>query len=58
MSESQLANAMHEGQHHTYEGHGIPWFVRLMWLVFWAFALGYVVNYLLPAMQSELLSPP
>jgi len=58
MTNSELANAEQESQNHTYSGHVIPWFVRLMWMVFWTFAIGYVVKFLLPALQSELLTPP
>jgi hypothetical protein len=58
MTTSERANAEFEGRNHTYSGHLIPWFVRLMWLIFWAFAIAYVVKFLLPALQTELLSPP
>lgn len=58
MSTNDRANAELEGQHHTYEGHVIPWFVRLMWFIFWTFAIAYVVKFLLPSLQTELLTPP
>ena len=47
-----------ELRYHTYVSHVIPWYVRLMWLVFWVFAIGYVVSNFLPAIQTELLTPP
>ena len=47
-----------ELNYHTYSSHVIPWYVRLMWLIFWIFAIGYSIKYFLPAFQSELLSPP
>jgi hypothetical protein len=47
-----------ELQYHTYVSHVIPWYVRLMWLVFWIFAIGYAVSFFLPAIQRELLAPP
>lgn len=47
-----------ELRYHTYVSHVIPWYVRLIWLVFWIFAIGYVVAYFLPAIQTELLTPP
>ncbi|WP_010583768.1 hypothetical protein [Schlesneria paludicola] len=47
-----------ELNYHTYSSHVIPWYVRLMWLIFWIFAIGYAITYFLPAIQSELLSPP
>lgn len=47
-----------ESRFHTYASHVIPWYIRVMWLVFWIFAISYVVANFLPALQSELLSPP
>ena len=48
----------HELRYHTYVGHVIPWYVRLIWLLFWIFAIGYVIVNFVPAIQTELLSPP
>jgi hypothetical protein len=45
-------------RYHTYAGHVIPWYVRLMWLAFWIFAIGYAISNFLPAIQMELLTPP
>jgi hypothetical protein len=47
-----------EGRFHTYVGNRIPWYVRLMWLCFWVFAVYYVITYLFPDLQSEILNPP
>lgn len=47
-----------EGTFHAYTGNAIPWYVRLLWLIFWCAAIAYVVTWLLPAMQTELVSPP
>ncbi len=47
-----------ENKYHCYTGNAIPWFVRGIWIVFWIYAITYVVVWLLPALQSELLSPP
>jgi hypothetical protein len=41
-----------------YTGNAIPWFVRLLWIIFWCGAIAYVVVWFLPAIQSELLAPP
>jgi len=41
-----------------YTGNAIPWYVRLYWIIFWGGAIAYVVIWLLPALQSELLAPP
>jgi hypothetical protein len=43
---------------HHYTGNAIPWFVRGIWILFWCYAITYVVLWLLPSLQSELLSPP
>ena len=51
-------SAEQDARFHTYSSHVIPWYVRLMWIVFWTFAIGYVIKYYLPAIQSELLTPP
>lgn len=50
--------AAEEHRFHSYEGSRIPWYVRLMWVLFWCIAIYYVIRYLVPALQVELLSPP
>jgi hypothetical protein len=52
------ASAEVEGRFLNYVGHQIPWYVRLMWLLFWCLSAWYVIRFLLPALDSELLSPP
>lgn len=47
-----------EQRYHGYVGNRIPWYVRGIWLLFWIFAVYYVVTYLFPAIQVELLAPP
>ena len=47
-----------ENQFHHYRGNVIPWYVRLIWIGFWIFAVVYTVRYLFPNLQSELLTPP
>jgi hypothetical protein len=47
-----------EGRFHTYVGNRIPWYVRLIWLCFWVFAAYYVISYLFPELQTEILNPP
>jgi uncharacterized membrane protein YagU involved in acid resistance len=54
----ESASAEQESRYHTYASHVIPWYVRVIWLFFWVFAIGYVVAYFLPAIQTELLTPP
>jgi hypothetical protein len=47
-----------ESHYHTYVGNRIPWYVRLIWLGFWVFAIYYVITYLFPDLQSEILTRP
>jgi hypothetical protein len=58
MTEPDNASPQAEGRFHNYVGNRIPWYVRLIWIGFWCFALYYVVRYLFPSLQLELLSPP
>ena len=45
-----------EHRHHDYLGNAIPWYVRVIWIGFWVFAVTYTI--LLPAMQVELIQRP
>jgi hypothetical protein len=47
-------SAQHEHQHHHYSGNAIPWYVRLIWIGFWCFAIYYTVTYLFPAIRAGL----
>ncbi len=47
-----------ESRFHTYVGNRIPWYVRLIWVGFWVFAIYYVIKYLFPDLQTEILTPP
>jgi hypothetical protein len=49
--------AEEEHTFHHYTGNAIPWFVRGIWIVFWCYAITYVLVWLLPSLQSELLPP-
>ena len=51
-------SAEEEHRHHTYTSNDIPWYVRLIWILFWIFVIYYGITYFLPAIDSELLSPP
>ncbi len=57
-TKTKAATPEQELKFHTYVSHVIPWYVRLMWVVFWIFAIGYAVSNFLPAFQRELVSPP
>jgi hypothetical protein len=43
-----------EGHYHHYSGNAIPWYVRLMWIAFWTFAILYAIRFLIPSLQLEL----
>lgn len=47
-----------EHRYHHYTGNQIPWYVRVLWLLFWIFLIYYSVRYLFPAVQTELVTPP
>jgi hypothetical protein len=51
-------SAAAENRFHTYVGNRIPWYVRMIWVCFWIFAIYYVITYLFPDLQNEILSPP
>lgn len=54
----EIRSAEEEHRHHTYVGNAIPWYVRLIWVLFWVFVIYYGITYFLPAIDAELLSPP
>ncbi len=54
MPDSEPKTAEAEHQFHHYTGNRIPWYVRLMWLGFWIFAITYTIRFLFPAIQVEL----
>lgn len=54
MSDIKKTPIESDDQYHHYRGNVIPWFVRLMWLGFWVFAITYTIRFLFPAIQTEL----
>jgi len=55
---TEYSSAEQEHRHHTYTSNEIPWYVRLIWVLFWVFVISYGIRYFLPAIQTELLNPP
>jgi hypothetical protein len=55
---SEPGSPEEEGRFHTYVGNRIPWYVRLIWVCFWVFAIYYVITYLFPDLRTELFAPP
>lgn len=47
-----------ESRFHHYISNRIPWYVHLIWVLFWIFVVGYVLTYFLPALKVELVTPP
>lgn len=47
-----------ESRWHSYVSNRIPWYVRLIWVFFWVFAVYYTIAYLFPALQVEIVTPP
>jgi len=41
-------------KYHHYTGNRIPWYVRLIWIGFWVFAIAYTIQFMFPAIQDEL----
>jgi hypothetical protein len=58
MSNHDETSAEAEHRHHRYAGNAIPWYVRLIWIGFWCFAVYYTIRYLFPALQIELIHRP
>ena len=54
MTEQDPSTIEAEEQFHHYRGNRIPWYVRVMWLGFWIFAIAYTIRFLFPALQVEL----
>lgn len=51
----EQSTADEEHRFHTYVGNAIPWYVRLIWVLFWIFVIYYGVTYFLPAIERDLL---
>lgn len=49
--------APQEHRYHHYAGNRIPWYVRLMWIGFWIFAVYYTIQYVFPSLRVELFAP-
>jgi hypothetical protein len=43
---------------HDYVGNAIPWYVRVIWIGFWIFAVAYTILYVFPALRVELFQQP
>jgi|CXWL01.1.fsa_nt_gi hypothetical protein len=43
-----------DSEFHTYVTHRIPWYVRVMWIVFWIGLIWYVIKFAIPSARSFL----
>lgn len=50
--------AAEEHKNHRYIGTRIPWFVHLLWVSYWAFAIWYVITFQLDTMKTDFLKKP
>jgi hypothetical protein len=58
METSDKTSAETEHRNHRYVGFQIPWYVHLIWVSYWVFAVYYILSYLFPALQREFVTPP
>lgn len=58
VSQVEQTNPIEEHRFHNYVGSRIPWYVRLVWVLFWCFAVFYSISYMIPAVQREMITPP
>jgi hypothetical protein len=58
MDKPEYKTVEEESRYHHYTGNTIPWFIHLMWLLFWVFSIIYLIRFMLPALQVELVTPP
>lgn len=58
MAQVESTTAQEDQRFHYYTGSKVPWYVHLLWLLFWIFSAYYVLKYLLPALATEMVSPP
>lgn len=58
MTELENQSPEVENRFHHYISNKIPWYVHLMWVLFWIFVASYVLTNFLPALKIELVTPP
>ncbi|MCA9253988.1 MAG: hypothetical protein KDA33_00055 [Phycisphaerales bacterium] len=52
MSQEHYDAPAEENRFHTYSTHHIPWYIRIMWVVFWVLAIYYVVKWAVPMAKT------
>lgn len=58
MPEVENATPQEEHRFHNYVGNTVPWYIHLIWALYWIMAILYLVRWMLPAIQDEMLAPP
>lgn len=58
MTTSEQPKPDGEEKYHNYVTNKIPWFVHVMWVIFWILAIGYLLTWFVPSLQREILNPP
>lgn len=58
MSQTDQTRPETEGRFHHYTGNKLPWYIHLIWVLFWIFVVIYGLMYLLPALRTEIVNPP
>lgn len=58
MSQTDRTSVENEGKFHHYVGNHIPWYIHILWILFWGFVAYYLVQYLIPMIQLEMQSAP
>jgi len=58
MTEADTGSPEIERRYFYYSSHVIPWYVHVLWVSFWVFAIGYLLVYALPMIRVEVASPP
>ncbi|MCC7291679.1 MAG: hypothetical protein IT449_06430 [Phycisphaerales bacterium] len=51
-AQTDQASAADDRRYHSYTTHRIPWYVRLMWVVFWVALVWYLVKFAIPAAKT------
>ena len=58
MSDHERGTVENEDRYHQYSGNVIPWYVHLLWILFWCFAAYYISTNLFPSLRMEMTAPP
>ena len=57
-AKAPAGSPMEENKYHNYVTNAIPWYVHLLWLIFWVCSIAYLIYFMFPTMKQELITPP